>query len=372
MDEPQPGLRPVVYVATCHDWFSYQHFYQGLARAFATSRPLLYVGGVTTSRQTRDEELRHVSENIWLLRVRVPKGGGRRVLRPIRDRLIARAVKRALHRLGWDAPPVVWTYTTDAAPLLRSLPTAASVYWTGDEVVDAFESALLRAVDHVFTVSPAATALKRTLFEPSRVSEMPMAVDPSLHEQAARDRTVPNDIADLPRPWLGYGGAVNARTNWDLIDALARATRGTVVIVGPAIDDEGRRQMARTNRPGNVVFLGHRDAETAAHYVAAFDVGLIPYTLSAFNVGSNPTKTYDYLAAGIPVVATDLPAIRALAPHVAIASDDAEFVATTLALAARQPSEAERRQRQQVAREHSYDALVALVDAVLAGTGRDS
>ncbi|MDP1794332.1 MAG: hypothetical protein Q8K63_09375, partial [Acidimicrobiales bacterium] len=84
-------FRPVVYFATNHDWRGYQHFYQGLAKAFSETRPLLYVGGVTTGSGRFD----HVAENIWLLNARVPNGTGRASLRPIRDQILARATRRA-------------------------------------------------------------------------------------------------------------------------------------------------------------------------------------------------------------------------------------------------------------------------------------
>lgn len=360
MSEPARGQRPVVYFSTTHDWHSYDHFYQGLARSFATSRPVLYVGSVTT---LQADELAQVSENIWSLNVRVPSGAGRYVLRPLRDRLLARAVRRSIADLKWTSPPMVWTFTTDAAPYIRQTPAATSVYWTGDEVLDKFEPALLRAVQHVFTVSPLATEQKRRLIDPERVTQMPIATDPAPYEAAVRRGDAPADLAALPRPWFGYGGSINHRTDWDLMRELARRTCGSVVVVGPAINDEGRRQVVSPENPPNLIFLGHRDADVAPNYIAAFDVGLIPYALIPFNLGSNPVKTYDYLAAGRPVVATDLPALHPLAPHVAIAKDEDEFIRMALDAAAAPMSGAT--QRQALAREYSYDALVARIDEVL-------
>jgi teichuronic acid biosynthesis glycosyltransferase TuaH len=355
-------FRPVIYVATNHDWFSYHHFYQGLASAFARTRSVLYVGGISRA----GEQFRQVDDDIWLLNAKMPKGANRRLVRPLSDRLLAGATQRALSQLSWSLDDaLVWTYTTDAAPLIRAARKAPSVYWTGDEVVDKFEPSLLRAVRHVFTVSPAATALKRSLVPEDRVTEMPIATDPTPYRDAAQARKIPEDLAKLPRPWFGYGGAVNARTDWDLVDRLARSTPGTVVIVGPAIDDEGRRQMTRTDKPDNLVFLGHRDAAVAPDYIAAFDVGLIPYRLSAFNLGSNPVKTYDYLAAGIPVVTTDLPAIRPLAPLVVVAETGDEFIARALEAARLPVTDDERARRQSLAAEYSYDALVARIDDAL-------
>ena len=47
-------------------------------------------------------------------------------------------------------------------------------------------------------------------------------------------------------------------------------------------------------------------------YLRLMDVGLVPYTPSPFNHASFPLKALEYLAAGRPVAATDLPALRAL------------------------------------------------------------
>lgn len=359
------GFRPVVYVATNHDWTAYQHFYQGLATAFAASRPVLYVGSVLRGEKPFGYRLRNVAPNMWLLNVWVPKGAQRRALRFVSDRLLARAIRRALQELEWDRSSVlVWTYTTDAASFVKIYDPATSVYWTGDEVTDPFEPQLLDAVQHVLAVSPLAAEEKRQLVGGERVTQMPMATDPSPYIEAATRALVPSDLAPLPRPWFGYGGAVNARTDWELVRSLARATEGSVVIVGPPNDDAGRAEMNASDRPPNLVFLGHRDAATAPDYIAAFDVGLIPYRLTNFNLGSNPVKAYDYLAAGVPVVATDLPALAPLEPHVIRAADTRDFVDKALT-AATESTDRLRQQRQEMARSYSYDALVRRIDDVL-------
>jgi glycosyltransferase involved in cell wall biosynthesis len=55
-------------------------------------------------------------------------------------------------------------------------------------------------------------------------------------------------------------------------------------------------------------------------------VGIVPYRDSAFNRGSFPIKTLEYLAAGRGVVATDLPSIRWLMTDlVAVASGPRAF-----------------------------------------------
>ena len=351
-----------MYFATNHAWSSYHHFYQGLARAFSETRAVLYVDPTVTGGAAATG-IEQVADRVWVLRVRMPRGFSRRLLRPLRDRRLAAEVRRAVEtvpELAGDL--VVWTYTTDAAPFIRARKQCAtSVYWTGDEVTDPFEPHLLRVVDHVFAVSPAAHEQKKALVG-DRVRRMPMAIDPTPYMAAAQASDVPDDIQVLPRPLFGYGGAVGDRLDRDLLRRLAEATDGSVVLVGPVSDSVLQRNETDP-LPSNVHFFGHREEHDAACYVAAFDVGLIPYTLTAFNIGSNPVKTYQYLAAGIPVVTTELPALEQIRDVVEIAGSVDEFVLCATELARSPKAGASERMR--IAEGFSYSHLVAKVDAVL-------
>jgi glycosyltransferase involved in cell wall biosynthesis len=61
-------------------------------------------------------------------------------------------------------------------------------------------------------------------------------------------------------------------------------------------------------------------------YVAAFDVGIIPFVVDDLTRGVSPLKMYEYLAAGVPVVATPLPVCDAH-PMVRTASTPEDFAA---------------------------------------------
>ena len=74
-------------------------------------------------------------------------------------------------------------------------------------------------------------------------------------------------------------------------------------------------------------------------YIKGFDVGLVPYRLAPYTADVYPTKLNEYLAMGIPVVATDLPAIRRFnaehGPVVAMGHDADAFAAAIRAAATR-------------------------------------
>jgi glycosyltransferase involved in cell wall biosynthesis len=63
--------------------------------------------------------------------------------------------------------------------------------------------------------------------------------------------------------------------------------------------------------------------------VRSFDVALVPYVRSEYTLSVNPTKLYEYLAMGCPVVSSDLAAVRELglpSEAVRITSTNREFV----------------------------------------------
>jgi teichuronic acid biosynthesis glycosyltransferase TuaH len=81
----------------------------------------------------------------------------------------------------------------------------------------------------------------------------------------------------------------------------------------------------------------------------------VPYRDSAFNRGSFPLKTLEYLAAGRPVVATDLPAIRWLGTDLVCVAAEPRLFAERVDCMLREPgSQRLIERRQAFAAEHSW------------------
>jgi len=307
------------------------------------------------------------AENLVVVEPVIPRGARFMRYAPWRllfNVLVRRATMAAL--AAHDVLPsecLFWTYTPDAAWLLRDR-WSSSVYWTGDEVTLPREERVLNAVEHVFAVSPPAYNRVAKLVGDRAVS-MPMAVDGASFAAARRARALPSELAGLRRPIVGYGGAVGWRLDWQLLEEIARDLVGTLVLVGPAQDENDRKNVEELAKNQNVLWLGHRNADEAPAYVASFDVGLIPYTRSRFNHGSNPVKCYEYLAAGVPVVSTPIPALEPLRPHVSFGSSAAELV-KAIREAAAESTAADVSRRQAAVARYSFNALVDRIDRRLA------
>ena len=120
----------------------------------------------------------------------------------------------------------------------------------------------------------------------------------------------PSDVRLVP-PIAGFVGHLSERIDLTLLEAVAEHEI-SLLVVGPR---QPTFEMARIEklfaRP-NVQWVGKKSFEDLPSYLRMIDAGLTPYARSAFNRASFPLKTLEYLAAGRPAIASDLPATRML------------------------------------------------------------
>jgi teichuronic acid biosynthesis glycosyltransferase TuaH len=195
---------------------------------------------------------------------------------------------------------------------------------------------------------------------------LPNGCDPDAY--AAVDTVPPADLpAGFPMPVAGVIGQLNDRLDADLLAAVADAGLG-LLLVGPRdpgwLPDRWDSLVARPN----VHHAGAVPFAELPRWLARMDVGLTPYTDTAFNRASFPLKTLEYLAAGRPVVGSDLPATRGLAREsrdvIAVAGAQA-FAGRVMAVAdlSREPQDV--RRRQAVARRHSWSSRATRLAGLL-------
>ncbi|MEA2611828.1 MAG: hypothetical protein QOG32_1554 [Chloroflexota bacterium] len=229
--------------------------------------------------------------------------------------------------------PWLWYYTPMALPWTRDLPRAATVYDCMDELsafrfappaLLALEQELLETADVLFTGG-------RSLFEAKRDRHpnaycFPSSVDAAHFGRARRPQPDPTDQAGIAHPRIGYFGVIDERIDLELLAAVAAARpEWQLVMLGPLA------KIAEADLPTapNIHWLGRKAYGELPAYLAGWDVAIMPFAISEATRFISPTKTPEYLAGGVPVVAT--PVADVVDPYgrtglVSIAADPGGFV----------------------------------------------
>jgi len=166
------------------------------------------------------------------------------------------------------------------------------------------------------------------------------------------------------RPVLGYTGSVHQdRLNIDMIVALAKAyPQATIAMVGPNMLDPSAAAAVAAHK--NIVLTGPVDFSEMPQIMSAFDVCIVPHRVNDFTESLSPLKLYEYLASGLPTVATPVSGFRNFPHLIHLAADNESFI-EAVAVALNEPPSV-RRQRQAAAAEHSWDARLDEIEAVVA------
>jgi GT2 family glycosyltransferase/peptidoglycan hydrolase CwlO-like protein/SAM-dependent methyltransferase len=162
---------------------------------------------------------------------------------------------------------------------------------------------------------------------------------------------VPDEIANITRPIIGYYGAISDWFDTELIAYLARSRPGwQFVLIGSTFGAD----LTPLHGLSNVHLLGEKPYVVLPGYLHRFDVCIIPFKQTPLTDATNPVKLFEYLSAGKPVVATRLEEIGHYADHMYLAGEREEWLACLdAALAEDAPDK--RQTRIEFARENSWD-----------------
>ena len=297
---------------------------QHLARRFARAGWRVYYCGLKMSEAPKAAEL--VEPGIW--RLDLP---GDRATNPYRDSLTESAADRVLEALvdldTTQSLSGAWVMVQ--LPFWLPLAERIRERWRGRilfDCVDDFSS----FQDHG-DVRDAERRLARTSDLVS-VSADALAekLDPhARHLVIVRNGCEPQHFLPAAssglrgeRPVIGYFGGIHEWFDASLVEALAASrTDWDFWLVG----DTYNAELGGLREAPNVRFLGEVAYSALPRISSVFSAGIIPFRISPLTVAANPVKAYEMLAAGLPVVGTDLPELRRLAPWIRTATDAAGF-----------------------------------------------
>ncbi|HWG99925.1 MAG TPA: glycosyltransferase [Pilimelia sp.] len=264
----------------------------------------------------------------------------------------------------------VWMYTPTALDLARTLRPRVLAYDVMDDLAafadggDHLRRAQHRALCEADVVFTGGRSLHRAAVEvrgADGVHLYPSGVETG-HYATSRALRRPR-----PRPAAGYVGVLDERLDQALVaDLAARLPDWDIHLVGPVakIDPAGLPQAPNLHYPGMQPY------ERLPEVMAGFDVALMPFALNEATRSISPTKTLEYLAAGLPVVSTRVPDVVAdWGSVVRLADDGAAFARACLQVCGDSLAERDARVAP-LRRRHEWDAIAAEMAGHLAAAAR--
>ena len=341
----------IVHLSRAWRTFHRRHMLLALAGALPRTAGMICVDRPITFDVTPWKYPRKFWIGIWRMRPKCEQDGGLWIITPrvllhdlvaaripwsiqVNRRLLASQLAPAVRRLFPSARNVVqWIYHPVQRWVFGALEDTGRIYECYDDhsrlplgVFDeaAWQSELetLRSVDLTF-VTTQGLMQSRRLYS-SRLELLPNGVADFFFAEMPQS---PDTIDNVPRPRIGYLGNARSIVNFEILEEVfRRRSEWNLVFVGPVERWDAVRELKALR---NVHFLGTRPHEQIPGILRRFDAGLVPLRDNEFTRVMSTLKLCEYLAAGVPVVATDLPELRRfvdvvrLAPCNALAFEDA-------------------------------------------------
>jgi len=202
----------------------------------------------------------------------------------------------------------LWYYTPMALPFSMHVRPDICIYDNMDEL-SAFRGASPRLIElerRLFQRADVVFTGGQSLFEAKRdrhrnIHAFPSSID-TTHFRAARlKRPDPDDQSSIARPRVGFFGVIDERLDTGL---LARAAEikpeWQFIVIGPVVKID---PATLPHRP-NIHWLGGKSYDQLPAYLAGWNLGIMPFALNESTRFISPTKTPEFLAAGLPVVST--------------------------------------------------------------------
>ena len=317
-----------------HDWTGDPLSKTHLMRVLSKDNRILWINAIANRMPTASgkdlsrivkklksfaEPVREVEPNIHVLNPLAIPTYGSAAVRKFNEKFLVSQVKKAMRKLDFQKP-INMVFNPAAGLLAGKLGEEKLIYYCVDEYT-AFTGAasgLKEIEENLFRKSDLViVSAEKLLADKRRFNEKTFLIRHGTdwrHFRAALDKKtkIPDEIKDLPKPIIGFHGLLADWVDFELIKKTAEHfADGSIVLIGKiAVDAE--RKIKILDNIGNIHFLGRKPYAELPAYCKGFDVALNPFAINELTLAANPLKVREYLAAGVPVVSTDIPEVRIL------------------------------------------------------------
>jgi len=228
--------------------------------------------------------------------------------RPLNESLLRKQIENIIRKLEIH-DPIIWVACPAACDVAIDMKKAKLIYLKTD-VYEEFPNVdieLIREHDHRLKANADLTIfVSRALYDEEsgqckKAIYLDHGVDFHLFASAEQDPYKPGDIAEIPRPIVGFFGEIADYTvDIGFIEKVIDYLPGKSFVFVGEVSADCSGLVAKDN----VWMLGKKPYEEIPHYGKCFDVAIMPWRQNRWIELCNPIKLKEYLALGKPVVST--------------------------------------------------------------------
>lgn len=223
------------------------------------------------------------------------------------------------------------------------------------EAVDRKETGLRDKIDLLLATSPKLLEKYGSHYKHAWLSGN--GLDKQTYERLSKENIEPGaELIKIPSPRIGYTGIISKRLDWELIEAIvSQKPEWNFLFVGPVQKSAPLEKMSQYH---NIHFTGKYRHSLMPEVLKSFDVGFMPYKDNDFFRYSNPLKFYEFAAAGLCSVSSEMEVLSRFDPRfVKIVPNNAEDWIHAIEFMLQRDKEEAETIGKQIAREHIWDNI---------------
>ena len=304
----------------------------------------------------------------------LPEGFFYNILSKINDRIVKKTIKKIIRDyhvkdyvfMNFYDPIFLNRISNKITPVQsKEITLLRSIYYCMDKLgeIPYFqkhgaqqEETCMRNYDLTFCTSSELTRFASE-FSP-KVHFLPNGADTALFNKAVIETLPgPPELQSVHTPIIGFTGHIDFRIDYELVKKIALDNPDkTMVFVGPIEFVEHIK--GGLDEMKNVLFVGPRQIMDIPNYLQRFDCAIVPFVKTKLTRNVYPLKINEYLAAGLPVIATNFSNDIMSFSHVAYIEDTHEGFLQAIRTAIRENTPERVKERMNVASQNSWTARV--------------
>jgi len=205
--------------------------------------------------------------------------------------------------LFWYYTPMAYSFTNKYKPklIVYDCMDELSAFKFAPKELIGLEKKLMAKADLVFTGGHSLFEAKKQ--QHSNIFPFPSSIEKNHFAKAKIQKDQPQDQANIQGPKLGFFGVIDERFDIELIRNIAQERpEWQIILIGPVV----KISPDILPKNSNIHYFGQKSYAELPSYLSGWDVALIPFLLNESTRYISPTKTPEYLAAGVPVVSTPI------------------------------------------------------------------